>query len=630
MLTSTLTRPTTIGPIATCEHAIDLVEIVDIGNLPRPKPRVVSVETVSRKSITKIGARKSVKPSSIGKSPVRLSTAPPRSAIGSTSSDRQPPNEPTESPVPSTRSYVSAESSGASIYQRGSARPLARSSIESSDLASNDEVPDHVVTATMELLHRGCLPGDKLPVQISINHNKPVKSLQGIVITMYREGHVDTHPAIPLGPSQTRKKREYEDYYPKSRTGLGGLSLSSAGSSSGFRKDLSQRIVPLIVDPQTLVASAKTTIQVPEDLFPTISSVPGAMITFKYFVEVVIDLRGKLTGQDRFLPRLNMTSGASAYGYSDHRSNGMDYSEGFTGSVADGLDILLTEQLRREKGVVSCLFEVIVGTQDSRRKRGRPLPESRSSNASHGDVPIGFDEHGHPEAFGYSGIQRQTCSSWQDLENSNGVQTHDGGSYNLAHGLDYWQPDTIPPPIIEEDLDEKSRLRRAEERLLPSAPTSYSEPTSSDQRIQQPSAPEVYHDESFSYVGGGTTRTATYHNGAPRASLQMAVPGDVRGRIHTSFQANPAPTPPAGLQDDKQELERRRLQMAASSPHDHDDGGAVEAYTQSRRRVEPSAPIFHEDCPYQHHKLYESHESALVLRSHLLPSGDESLPLYQK
>ena len=621
MVTSTMTRPTTLGPIAQCEpHTIQLEEIVDIGAFPRPKPRVYSVETVARKSMTKISTKKSAKPSSIGRSPIRFNTEPPRSANGSASSDPQTLNEPSQSPVPSTRSFVSAESNSTSIYRRSLARPLPSSSNGSNDRRSNEDVPDHVVTATIELLYAGCLPGDKLPLQISIKHHKPVKRLQGIIITMYREGHVDTHPAIPLGPTQNKKKAEYEDYYPKSRTGLGGLSLSSAGSSSGFRKDLSQKIVPLIVDPQSLTTVVKTTIQAPDDLFPTVTSVPGAMITFKYFVEVVIDLRGKLTGQDRFLPRLNMTSGASDYVYSDRRSNGRDRLDGFTIFGTDGVGILFTEQLRREKGVVCCLFEVIVGTCDSRRRRRRPLHEYRNSSASQRETPRTSGEDRAPEDHSVPQNSQRVNGLRQDFDYEYGFQSHDG-HYGTAHGSDYWQPDTISAPIIEEDLDEKSRVRRAEERLLPSAPTVYNE------RVQQPSAPEAFDDEDYSRVHGFSTLTPIMSNGTMEAPLETAAYNTFSTADYAGFQANSVPAPPVGTEDDKQVLERRRLEMAASSPDDFAEDRPFEQDIQSRRSVDPTAPILNANGHYHHHVPYES---SSTFGSYPPRLGNENLPLYQK
>ena len=87
-------------------------------------------------------------------------------------------------------------------------------------------------------------------------------------------------PSIPLGPIEKGKEGKYEDYYPRSYTGLGGLSLSGAGSNHVFRKDLYQSMSPLFIDPQTFTAEIHAKVRVPDEAFPTIATVPGSMISF--------------------------------------------------------------------------------------------------------------------------------------------------------------------------------------------------------------------------------------------------------------------------------------------------------------------------------------------------------------
>src|ERR1700678_1847540 len=50
MITATMTRPTSIAATSSCDRKISLVETVDIGPMPPPKPRVISLEPISRKS----------------------------------------------------------------------------------------------------------------------------------------------------------------------------------------------------------------------------------------------------------------------------------------------------------------------------------------------------------------------------------------------------------------------------------------------------------------------------------------------------------------------------------------------------------------------------------------------------
>ena len=351
MITSTLTKPTTISPTVSCHWKIKVIESIDVALSQQPKSQTVSLEPINRGNKNK--SKNSMKRVAgiEANQPSRVSGDPP------------------QSPAPSERSSVSTTSSGLNWQ--------VRSTASSARSANGDDSGMEVlglggINATIEILRSGCLPGDSLPVQVSVTHTKAIKSLQGIIVTLYRLARVDTHPAIPLGPKNRDKKPEYEDYYPKSKTGLGGLSLSSAGSSRTFRQDLNQTFAPLLIDPRSLTAVVKTSLQVPEDLFPTISNVPGEMISFKYFLEVVVDLRGKLAGQDRVRSQLGIVNGAGGYGHGDPKVHGIDGSSGLFFPLASGFGCLDTSQVRREKRVVSWPFEVIVGTHDSDRKRYRP------------------------------------------------------------------------------------------------------------------------------------------------------------------------------------------------------------------------------------------------------------------
>ena len=354
MLTSTLTKPTTISPRSSCHWKIKFVESIDVARSQQPKPQVVSLKPIikwhrsksSTKRMTAIGGAQ------------HGSQLTPETAVFRSSGD------PPQSPVPSETSSTSAASSGGLNWKIRSSTSIVKSVYGDVDFGNPGGI-----SASIEILRGGCLPGDVLPVQITVNHIKAVKSLQGVIVTLYRLARVDTHPDIPLGPETKDKKPQYEDYYPKSRTGLGGLSLSSAGSSRSFRQDLNQTFAPLIVDPQSLTAIIKTSLQVPEDLFPTINNVPGQMISFRYYVEVVVDLRGKLASQDRVRSQLEIVNGAGGYGHGDPQVNGVDGSSGLVFPLASGFGCLDTSQIRRDKSVVSWPFEVVVGTRDSERKR---------------------------------------------------------------------------------------------------------------------------------------------------------------------------------------------------------------------------------------------------------------------
>lgn len=454
--------------------------------------------------------------------------------------DYQPPR----SPVPSDLSSAVTTNSTSSNATGSMASPI-RTVIEGAEDAIVNPFLN-TISAKIEVLQGGCLAGDSFPVRVSIKHNKVVKSMQGIIITLYRQGRIDTHPAIPLGPQRRGTKAKYEDYYPKSLTGLGGLSLSSAGSSRSFRQDLNQIFAPIIVDPQSLTAVINTSIQAPVHLFPTITCVPGEMVSFRYYVETVVDLRAKVGSQDRIRPHLSMTSGIQ-HGYGDAKMTRIEGSEGVSYAATPGFNYLVTDQLRRTKGVVFTRTEIIVGTKDSSRKRQkqREEPSSVHENSSlRGSAVLGVE------------ITHNGDEEREHLESFVEVQDH----ANQPAIAPVQHPTIIiPPPEIVEDLDEKARLRRAEEGLLPSAPPQDDEPSRSTAPI--PSAPVAVDEEDFVRRYGGDHPAPAYND----------------------------------PQDDKLELERQRLLARASAPESDDDGLEGASDGGSAHAAQASAPILYED-----------------------------------
>ena len=141
---------------------------------------------------------------------------------------------PPQSPVPSIMSSASRGSSDVSTNNNvlRNTNPGETGSIENVGVIST---PEQTITVKTELLQGGCLPGDTLPLRISIDHMRPVKTMQGLIITIFRQGRIDTHPALPIGSESSGKKR-YEDYYPRSRTGLGACRFLG-----GLKQGLSPR-----------------------------------------------------------------------------------------------------------------------------------------------------------------------------------------------------------------------------------------------------------------------------------------------------------------------------------------------------------------------------------------------------
>ncbi|KAK4981068.1 hypothetical protein LTR28_007121 [Elasticomyces elasticus] len=360
---------------------------------------------------------------------------------------------------------------------------------------------------------------------------------------------------------KSRQKRE--DYYPKSMTGLGGLSLSGAGSSHTFRKDLSQTFMPLLVDPQSLTAEVNAKILVPEEAFPTIATVPGAMISFKYHVEVVLDIQGKLAGQDRNLPQMTFTTPPVAFADGSSSSDWMeDLNRPSYGNY--GSNIVDTAPVRRDKSVVTCNFEVTVGTQDSDRRRGKQKVQSTQEYAE-SDAPWTgpvrdastprnhlYESHG----LGYEGRQYQDSVPAVDHQHR---PINDPGQ--VLPSFQMTPPPRFPIPDIvaeEQALPEKERLRRAEARLLPS----------------QPPPLDGHADNAHDLAPSAPPESAT--TASANGYMQFGPPTSENCRASSAVPRYYPPSPSYEIlggtgDEDKQELHRRHLRLEASAPEPDPD-----------------------------------------------------------
>ncbi|CAK7216144.1 ph-response sensor protein [Sporothrix bragantina] len=843
VVTATLTRPTTVAPIQSCDRRVYLVDPVDIGAVPKPRPRTISLEPISKRSkkrkivvVTQpppplqtnssaaaqaggsgvLGAMSTISFASGGGSSDRheIATLSERGSVrdsahetiqtedteldgyaeaqGRTSRSSQP-----RSPIPTDiRSEISVESvaSGGSETRSGngsggffgaaggsgsgsgfgSARgpgsgagagsniirlssptgshaaastaghsaatttgtntssstitnPAAGSSgngqkhhplvpVKSvSTTTISGVVDDRTITATIDLLKGGCLPGEVVSVKVSVQHVKRIKSLHGVVVTLYRQGRIDSAPPDymfssagtsiaeedegangsgnsvsnggvttnnstkghddPAQPQSRKQKKQKEkevkdkekqkerrkdknshqrrgskdknnssngstkldNYYPKSKTGLGGLSLMSAGTCSVFRKDLSQSFSPLIIDPRTLQSSVTASVRMPEDAFATIKGVPGDMISFKYQLEVIVDLGGKLANL--------LQSGVGPAGPNLVSNSSNPYDGKLTSTAAlwsGGSNMIDTDQLRRQKGVIFVAFEVVVGTTDTTRQRGRGLKGAADSPQQVGfqqqqtprQPPQPYISHHPPDWYpedrkgpyqqhpNHHQPQEPPYPSWpvNGMASGSGVagpSTAPGGPplddhyYHHHHPYheynqypqqpdynhpnyhhqgpyyDYYDDSRSPstnsaphPPYFDRasssaqapqyvptadmlaaerdpNLTEKERIRRAEQRLLPSQPPTAAsaanggEGSSSGTSRYAPTAPSAPSlDELDAHAIGGPS-APPFDDGSPGSSQ-----------------------PPM---EDKQELERRRLLAEASAPpefpEDYDDAG---------------------------------------------------------
>ncbi|KAK5663249.1 hypothetical protein OQA88_3676 [Cercophora sp. LCS_1] len=615
MITATLTRPTSITPTMSCERKIFLVEKVDIGPVAVPRPRTIYLEPISKRPKKKrpVGAER--EPGSAAAETPELpasdmdstranenSTEGSLSVIGEDLGQDYMSNNPRSPGGQCDIRSVSGESAG-------SAGSGALKCVEASTTTSSGSPPagkrrtvtkDRTITATIELLKGGCLAGDMIPVKISVQHIKRIKSMHGVIVTLYRYGRIDSSPVLPSARNMSKeevRRLEKEEVYPKSKTGLGGLSLSSAGSCSVFRKDLSQAFTPLIIDPSTLTASVTTSVRVPEDVFPTIKGVPGEMITFKYNIEVIVDLGGKLANQ---IQTNKQTVGRIGSTPTPLGPTGNPYEAGSLASWSTS--IIDTDRLRREKGVISVVFELVVGTMDSSRLRGKSLRFTPSARSQ----PTYGPEH-RGDSY-EKGTWRKTAEEPEyvaedyprEYAPSQPPTTEQYRYWDLASATQVAAPYYVPPPVVpdESSLTEKERVRQAEQRLLPSQPPEapVAGPSNSTP-VAPPSVINIYDadDQPSSPL-------------PPAAPPEAEPPDPVDGPSAPTLEDLSTNTtlPPT---EDKQELERRRLLAEASAPpefpDDYDNGGVGSSSNAAagpsappmvpEAAFEPSAPVLVED-----------------------------------
>lgn len=158
-----------------------------------------------------------------------------------------------------------------------------------------------------------------------------------------------------------------------------------------------------------------------------------------------------------------------------------------------------------------------------------------------------------------------------------------------------------------EIADEKTRLKRAEQRLLPSEPPIDDGPGAS--ASLQPSAPEAIDDEDFVHRYRMHQTKPSVPSLPPTETVvipaQCNWPMDTEPSLAT-FARSPE------RNDDKQEVEMRRLQDQASSPE------GVEGLPTP---LEPTAPTLDRQPSYDAHCRPSS-----ILDG----SESENLPMYRK
>ncbi|KAG6071243.1 hypothetical protein E4U16_006283 [Claviceps sp. LM84 group G4] len=662
-ITATLTRPVSMAATSTCERKVTLVQQIDVGLLSAPRPRTIFLEPISKRT-----RRKKPKPSEMASGalppPENNDLTSEAGSVITEGSNRGETNNrhaPADSTASDMHSEISVESrrSGMSSASRatGEFRQLSHVGSTLTSAAKQQYVDDKTITATIELIKGGCLPGDTVTVRVTVQHIKRVKSMTGVIVTLFRQSKIDTHPpkSIMSHEGSRRRLTKQDPSVPRYRTGIGGLSFYSSGSISVFRKDLDQNAAPLIIDPATLQATVTVSVRVPDDAFPTIKGVPGDMISFKYLAEVIVDLGGRLTtqltGGTSSLSRLGTPGGHNA-----------DQNPMLPFGHQRGTNIADTSQVRAQKGVISVSLETVVGTTDSVKLR----QPGKSNTTRSRTIRIADEEGGRRDGDGGDITRRDTITRGKAPAYANGhsyssprERNHDytsppphppddlrltwapttASSSRLPHADRNYSlyaphhpppplpppsgaaPSYIPPPRVasEASMTEKERIRQAEMRLLPSQP---------------PAGPVTVADEEDIYGAEDVVRTPVATPTVPVFHAVEAEPSAPPVEDVIDAGLLPAATSSGSPPRDKQELERQRLMQEASAPPEFPSDMMTEVSAPHASAsasapplaVEPTAPDLDED------DITESYEGYGV-GAGSSSSGvgvSEQLPAYQR
>jgi hypothetical protein len=543
MLTATVTRPSAMTAPTTCEAMLYYRDMINVATLAPPKPQDVTLRAVEKPGRPKANLKRL---SSYDQKPkeARLSNLSRTTQSIRSFQSREQRAEVSRHPsfsVQSSRSSSSSRRPSPSVASDILSTAYSKTSRTDADSLGKS------ITASVQLGTSGCLPGEVVTVIVNIDHTKVIKSPHGIIATLFRQARVDMHPNLPVILAD--KKERNEDYYPRSKTGLGGLSLSAAGSSQVWRKDLSQAFAPLYIDPMTMNTEVKLAVRVPDEAFPTIRNVPGDMISFSYHIEVIIDIHGKLNSNERSRG-LNITAPQSTYP-STPSAPATEPSDPML--AAWGSNCVDTTPMRRHKDAVRVMCDVVVGTRGSQKALGKRRL-SFSEGVSHGTAspPLapeetltdldgtlepsanraladgnpaiaeeiapeeegywGYDGYWYPHSYDYEGQEQEQEQEHYGYGYAQGWEQgyalaygHMNGHYQAPHPysmaaplpphngapLPHFYP-AVPPPNLEAEsgLTEKERLQRAEEALMPSAPPGIEERSISNGH-EAPSAPLI-------------------------------------------------------------------------------------------------------------------------------------------
>lgn len=365
-----------------------------------------------------------------------------------------------------------------------------------SDHSSSSNENSSPIRLAVDIPQSGYLRGELIPIKIKVSHYKPIQLANGIVVTLIRLCRVDNGPETPI---------------------------------QSFRKDLSQSITPLYIDPETLSYEVNTSLRVPVDAFPTILG--SDIVSFQYYIEVLANVSNKNIIPSNISQTNDKTSGTK---FSNSIVFDLDLTrERDLNKNIEHSTFINVDKFKRAKNLLGLNTEIIVGTEraiKSKENIGKRtiLQNSRQQNAENVTVendPLILD------MLSQSSISPLSITS---INNNNGNNN-----------------EIIDQNTTDGNISEKEALRLKEESLLlPSDP--FPVPSYSSNNISSETTPLPSSISNFDPIITSSPSAPP----APSSPINYSSINSSNNFIATT--------------EDKQELERRRLQSLESEPPEFD------------------------------------------------------------
>ncbi|EMG45999.1 hypothetical protein G210_3772 [Candida maltosa Xu316] len=400
------------NPSYVSEKVISLVNPIDVSQLPKPKPKRLLLKDPRATSSTNYS-------NSNNSTTILNANNNNNSSNGAKKLSRVPTSN-------STTNTLS--SSDHSIMENTMEESMDHKSIKS----SSSSVP--TVKVILEVPQRGYLRGESIPIKLLISHLKKVQDINGIIITFVRVCRLDNGPD---------------------------------GVVESFRKDLQQLVLPLYVDPFTFQSEINSSVRVPADAFPTIVGCP--LVSFQYFVEVLINLSGKSIALESDVETHTQPTNPVNSSFDSYKFN-------FNSNQNERSNYINTDKYKRSKKFLPLTTEICIGTHRSAtgvKLESQDLEESisrrSSSMVSHSNSNLS------PAIFTSSTPNspvdhQQVPPAIPSIPESSVVNV-------FTPPYDHNDvPQYVPNTAFEHNLhhqnglSEKERMRQLETSLLPSAP----------------------------------------------------------------------------------------------------------------------------------------------------------------